>query len=85
MHDNSECGTATAAQETILRTLTPVAKLYLARLCTAMMLEGCESFGGAGYMLDTGIPQVHLPFRLDGGGRRVGSGAGQRCCFWVVG
>lgn len=43
----------------LLRLLTPVAKLWTAKKAMAITSEGIESFGGAGYIEDTGLP-VHL-------------------------
>lgn len=52
-----ECGEATPAESAMLRLLTPVAKLYTAKSCMAITSEAVESFGGAGYVEDTGIPR----------------------------
>ena len=41
-----------------LRLLTPLAKLYTAKQCVAGVSEVLESFGGAGYVEDTGIPRL---------------------------
>ena len=41
----------------VLRLLTPIAKLYTAKLNMKHTSELVESFGGAGYIEDTGIPQ----------------------------
>jgi hypothetical protein len=38
--------------------LTPIAKLYTAKLSVAGISEVLESFGGAGYIEDTGIPKL---------------------------
>jgi alkylation response protein AidB-like acyl-CoA dehydrogenase len=51
-----EVGVATADETAILRMLTPIAKLYTAKAAVANASEIVESFGGAGYMEDTGIP-----------------------------
>ncbi len=40
----------------VLRLFTPVAKLWTAKLCVQVTSEGVESFGGAGYIEDTGLP-----------------------------
>ncbi|HXQ77860.1 MAG TPA: acyl-CoA dehydrogenase family protein, partial [Gemmatimonadaceae bacterium] len=50
-----ECGTASDSDVMLLRLLTPVAKLYTARRAIAVASETLESFGGAGYVEDTGI------------------------------
>lgn len=52
-----ETGEATAEESAILRLLTPVAKLYTAKNCMAITSEVIESFGGAGYVEDTGLPR----------------------------
>ena len=54
----SESGAASANQAAVLRLLTPVAKLTTARQCVATLSEIVESFGGAGYVEDTGIPAL---------------------------
>jgi len=46
-----------ARTEALLRLLTPIVKLYSAKQSVAFMAEAIESFGGTGYMTDTGIPQ----------------------------
>jgi len=39
-----------------LRLLTPITKLYTAKQSMQVSSEGQESFGGQGYIEDTGIP-----------------------------
>lgn len=46
----------TVHDRNLLRILTPVCKLYTAKQAVAMISEGLESFGGAGYLEDTGLP-----------------------------
>lgn len=53
-----EGGTATDDERLLLRLLTPVAKLYSAKLAVASASEIIECFGGAGYVEDTGIPKL---------------------------
>lgn len=53
-----DCGEASADDVAELRLLTPLAKLYTARQGVAGMSEVIESFGGAGYVEDTGIPRM---------------------------
>lgn len=53
-----ECGEATAAETATLRMLTPLAKLYTGRQTVASASEILESFGGAGYVEDTGLPTI---------------------------
>jgi alkylation response protein AidB-like acyl-CoA dehydrogenase len=52
----SEAGAASAQQQSLLRVLTPVAKLTTGRQCVAVLSEAIEAFGGAGYVEDTGLP-----------------------------
>jgi hypothetical protein len=53
-----ECGTATERELGVLRLLTPIAKLYTAKQAVRVASEAVEAFGGAGYIEDTGIPQL---------------------------
>lgn len=53
-----ECGEASATDLQLLRLLTPVAKLYTAKLGVSVASEVVEAFGGAGYVEDTGIPRL---------------------------
>lgn len=53
-----ECGEATEAELAILRLLTPVAKLYTGKQAVVVASEALESFGGAGYIEDTGVPRL---------------------------
>lgn len=53
-----ECGVATEDERAVLRLLTPLAKLYTARQTVASASEVLESFGGAGYVEDTGLPRL---------------------------
>jgi acyl-CoA dehydrogenase len=45
-----------AEQRALLRLLTPIAKLLTAKQAVAVVSEGIEAFGGAGYIEDTGLP-----------------------------
>lgn len=54
----SECGVASANEQALLRLLTPLAKLWTGKLAVRIASETCEAFGGAGYIEDTGIPQL---------------------------
>jgi acyl-CoA dehydrogenase len=49
---------ADEAQLGLLRLLTPLVKLWTGKLAPAIASEICECFGGAGYVEDTGIPQL---------------------------
>ena len=42
----------------LLRLLTPLAKLWTAKLSVTLCSEALECFGGAGYIEDTGLPQL---------------------------
>jgi acyl-CoA dehydrogenase len=53
-----EAGEASREQEGLLRLLTPVAKLMTARQSVEVLSEVIESFGGAGYVEDTGVPAL---------------------------
>lgn len=52
----SECGLASDDDQALLRLLTPVVKLTTGRQAVAVVSEVLESFGGAGYVEDTGLP-----------------------------
>ncbi|KAM4616159.1 acyl-CoA dehydrogenase family member 11 [Polymixia lowei] len=51
-----ETGLATQLETHLLRLLTPVLKLYTGKQAVAVVSEGLESFGGQGYIEDTGLP-----------------------------
>ena len=51
-----ETGSAAEGETALLRLLTPVAKLFTAKRAVGLVAEAMESFGGAGYVEDTGIP-----------------------------
>ena len=53
-----EAGELQPGQKELLRALIPIAKLTAARQSVAVLSEVVESFGGAGYVEDTGIPQL---------------------------
>jgi acyl-CoA dehydrogenase len=53
-----QMGQADEAQQNLLRLLTPLAKLWTGKLAVAIASEACECFGGAGYLEDSGIPQL---------------------------
>lgn len=42
----------------LLRLLTPLAKLWTGKLAVSICSEALECFGGAGYIEDTGLPQL---------------------------
>jgi alkylation response protein AidB-like acyl-CoA dehydrogenase len=53
-----EAGEATASELAALRALTPLAKLTTGKQAVAVASEALESFGGAGYVEDTGLPRL---------------------------
>lgn len=53
-----ELKTATEIESGTLRLLIPLVKLYTAKEGVAISSEVIESFGGAGYVEDTGLPQI---------------------------
>ena len=53
-----ESGRASEEQAALLRIMTPVAKLTTGRQVVAALSEIVESFGGAGYVEDTGVPML---------------------------
>jgi alkylation response protein AidB-like acyl-CoA dehydrogenase len=53
-----ENGVAAAHEAALLRLLTPLAKLWTGKLAVKLCSEALESFGGAGYIEDTGLPQL---------------------------
>jgi alkylation response protein AidB-like acyl-CoA dehydrogenase len=53
-----EAGTMTPREAELFRLLTPVCKLTTARQAVASASEIVESFGGAGYVEDTGLPRL---------------------------
>jgi alkylation response protein AidB-like acyl-CoA dehydrogenase len=52
----SDAGQASEQHEQLSRILTPVAKLLTGRQAVQVLSEAIESFGGAGYVEDTGLP-----------------------------
>ncbi len=53
-----ELGQASSQDSAVLRGLMPIAKLYTAKQSVSVVSEVVESFGGAGYVEDTGIPRI---------------------------
>ncbi len=53
-----ECGTASVDESVVFRLGASLAKLYTARQAVTGSSEVVESFGGAGYMEDTGIARL---------------------------
>ena len=53
-----EHGSAAPHEAALLRLLTPLAKLWTGKLAVRLCSEALECFGGAGYIEDTGLPQL---------------------------
>jgi hypothetical protein len=53
-----EAGEASESEQLVSRLLTPVAKLVTGKQAVTVASETLESFGGAGYVNDTGIPRL---------------------------
>jgi len=53
-----EQGVAAPHEAALLRLLTPLAKLWTGKLAVKICSEALECFGGAGYIEDTGLPQL---------------------------
>ncbi len=53
-----ELGQTSPGEHALLRLLTPIAKLYTAKKAISLTSEVLESFGGAGYIEDTGLPKL---------------------------
>jgi acyl-CoA dehydrogenase len=53
-----EHGVAAPHEAALLRLLTPLAKLWTGKLAVKLCSEALECFGGAGYIEDTGLPQL---------------------------
>lgn len=51
-----DCNLATENEKSLLRILTPIAKLYTAKQSIKSASEHIEVFGGIGYLEDSGIP-----------------------------
>ena len=49
---------ATLQETASLRLLTPLAKLWTGKMAVSLCSEALECFGGAGYIEDTGLPQI---------------------------
>ncbi|MDC8014881.1 acyl-CoA dehydrogenase family protein [Tahibacter soli] len=54
----AQAGRLDAAHHGLLRLLTPLVKLWTGKLAVALSSEVLECFGGAGYIEDTGLPQL---------------------------
>jgi acyl-CoA dehydrogenase len=58
LQGREETNEATAPERALLRLLTPLVKLSTAKQAVAVASEALESFGGAGYVEDTGLPRL---------------------------
>jgi alkylation response protein AidB-like acyl-CoA dehydrogenase len=58
LHGRQERGEIDTEQRALLRLLTPLTKLVTGKQAVAVVSEVVESFGGAGYVEDTGLPQL---------------------------
>src|SRR5512141_604029 len=58
LNGRQERGEIDADQRALLRLLTPLTKLVTGKQAVAAVTEVIESFGGAGYIEDTGLPQL---------------------------
>ncbi|NWI90327.1 ACD11 dehydrogenase, partial [Pitta sordida] len=54
----AETNQASEQEQLLLRLLVPVAKLYTGKQASAVAVEAMESFGGQGYMEDSGVPVI---------------------------
>jgi len=58
LNGRQEAGEIDHGQAALLRLLTPLTKLITGKQAVAVVNEVVESFGGAGYVEDTGLPQL---------------------------
>jgi alkylation response protein AidB-like acyl-CoA dehydrogenase len=58
LNGRQESGEIDEQQRALLRLLTPLTKLITGKQAVAVVSEVIESFGGAGYCEDTGLPQL---------------------------
>ena len=58
LNGRQECDELDSEQGALLRILTPLTKLATGKQCVAVVSDVIESFGGAGYVEDTGLPQL---------------------------
>jgi alkylation response protein AidB-like acyl-CoA dehydrogenase len=58
LNGRMEQGELDSEQRALLRVLTPLTKLITGKQAVAVVTEVIESFGGAGYVEDTGLPQL---------------------------
>jgi acyl-CoA dehydrogenase len=58
LHGRAESGEIDDQQRSLLRFIAPLTKLITGRQAVGVMSEVIESLGGAGYMEDSGLPQL---------------------------
>jgi len=58
LHGRLEAGEIDASDRALLRLVTPLTKLVTGKQAVAVISEVIEGFGGAGYVEDTGLPQL---------------------------
>jgi hypothetical protein len=58
LNGRHETGEIDEGQRALLRLLTPLTKLVTGKQAVAVVTEVIEGFGGAGYVEDTGLPQL---------------------------
>ena len=58
LNGRHEAGEIDDEQRALLRLMTPLTKLVTGKQAVAVVSEVIESFGGAGYVEDTGLPQL---------------------------
>ena len=58
LNGRQEAGEIDDEQRALLRLITPLTKLVTGKQAVAVVSEVLESFGGAGYVEDTGLPQL---------------------------
>ena len=58
LNGRQDAGEIDDGQRALLRLLTPLTKLVTGKQAVAVVSEVVESFGGAGYVEDTGLPQL---------------------------
>jgi len=55
----SECGVASKVENSLLRLLTPLVKMFVAKQGTRVTSEAMEALGGQGYIEDSGLPRLY--------------------------
>jgi len=55
----TECLKASKAENSLLRLLTPLVKLFVAKQALSVTSEAMEALGGLGYIEDSGLPRLY--------------------------